>query len=97
MREPQSANPVKFQDKFSLNEWARVGAQINTLIHVCGVEEEVVESGLFSRIIDFGSLLEQGQQLCSRRTLFRIELQTLCDGVATFSDKYIVRFFLFRK
>jgi hypothetical protein len=27
------------------------------LIHVCGVQKEVVESGFFAKIIDFGTLL----------------------------------------
>ncbi|MBS0654807.1 MAG: ATPase [Verrucomicrobia bacterium] len=34
-------------------------SRLPVLIHVCGVEEEVLETGYFAHVIDFGSLLTQ--------------------------------------
>ena len=33
-------------------------SKLPVLIHVCGAEDEILESEYFSHIIDFGSLLE---------------------------------------
>jgi uncharacterized protein len=36
-------------------------SRLPVLIHVCGVEEEVIETGYFAHILDFGSMLSESQ------------------------------------
>jgi len=58
-RHPISKKIIKeMQEKMRRLKIPKHISKLPVLIHVCGVEEEVVESGFFAKIIDFGQLLE---------------------------------------
>jgi hypothetical protein len=61
-RHPISKEIIKeMQEKMNRLKVGKHISKLPVLIHICGVEEEVIESGFFAKIIDFGQLLETPQ------------------------------------
>lgn len=61
-RHPISKDIIQeMEEKMDRLKVAKHISKVPVLIHVCGVDEEVAESGFFAKIIDFGQLLDTPQ------------------------------------